>query len=368
MSTIRWVDLLSSESNLSHSVANNEDVAEKAKKKKFPYDQERDLNSSFLNSYNGDLDNSNVGINLKIKNMSIVEEEKEEKQEKEKSLLGGSKTTGQMTHWRDVNEGERGCPPSAAPNGEMTHTAEGESGKSTEGVPPKGAKEENTSGDNKTNALTNVVEEEKHHVSEKLVSLVNLVSLVSPSQEEKTIPKEDSPEEPPNGDTALEKRNKTGKNCPNVGKNPTEENAKKDPPNRVSVQSGSGQSASESAKKVSERRPSAGKKNKKNPSNGTALTKGSRSNRIKNVSVGKEAIQNSYFARYIVKKGGGRSVPGDTVPGDAVPGGSLLLKAANEGEVSRGKKRKDRALLCENSTASKFNCTLSHDVTVDDSN
>lgn len=368
MSTIRWVDLLSSESNLSHSVANNEDVAEKAKKKKFPYDQERDLNSSFLNSYNGDLDNSNVGINLKIKNMSIVEEEKEEKQEKEKSLLGGSKTTGQMTHWRDVNEGERGCPPSAAPNGEITHTAEGESGKSTEGVPPKGAKEENTSGDNKTNSLRNVVEEEKDHVSEKLVSLVNLVSLVSPSQEEKTIPKEDSPKEPPNGDTALEKRNKTGKNCPNVGKNPTEENAKKDPTNRVSVQSGSGQSASESAKKVSERRPSAGKKNKKNPSNGTALTKGSRSNRIKNVSVGKEAIQNSYFARYIVKKGGGRSVPGDTVPGDAVPGGSLLLKAANEGEVSRGKKRKDRALLCENSTASKFNCTLSHDVTVDDSN
>ncbi|SPJ10324.1 conserved Plasmodium protein, unknown function [Plasmodium sp. DRC-Itaito] len=73
MSTIRWVDLLSSESNFSHSKANNDDINEKLKKKKVFFKSEADLNNSFLNSYNGDLDNSNVGINLKIKNMCIKE-------------------------------------------------------------------------------------------------------------------------------------------------------------------------------------------------------------------------------------------------------------------------------------------------------
>ncbi|SOV22646.1 conserved Plasmodium protein, unknown function [Plasmodium sp. DRC-Itaito] len=73
MSTIRWVDLLSSESNFSHSKANNDEINEKLKKKKVIYKSETDLNNSFLNSYNGDLDNSNVGINLKIKNMCIKE-------------------------------------------------------------------------------------------------------------------------------------------------------------------------------------------------------------------------------------------------------------------------------------------------------
>ncbi|SOV76521.1 conserved Plasmodium protein, unknown function [Plasmodium sp. gorilla clade G3] len=73
MSTIRWVDLLSSESNFSHSKTNNDDINEKLKKKKVIYKSEADLNNSFLNSYNGDLDNSNVGINLKIKNMCIKE-------------------------------------------------------------------------------------------------------------------------------------------------------------------------------------------------------------------------------------------------------------------------------------------------------
>ncbi|CDO64335.1 conserved Plasmodium protein, unknown function [Plasmodium reichenowi] len=73
MSTIRWVDLLSSESNFSHSKTNNDDVNEKLKKKKVFFKSEADLNNSFLNSYNGDLDNSNVGINLKIKNMCIKE-------------------------------------------------------------------------------------------------------------------------------------------------------------------------------------------------------------------------------------------------------------------------------------------------------
>ncbi|KOB87372.1 hypothetical protein PFDG_03560 [Plasmodium falciparum Dd2] len=73
MSTIRWVDLSSRASHFSHSKTNNDDINEKLKKKKVFFKSEADLNNSFLNSYNGDLDNSNVGINLKIKNMCIKE-------------------------------------------------------------------------------------------------------------------------------------------------------------------------------------------------------------------------------------------------------------------------------------------------------
>ncbi|ANQ07501.1 Uncharacterized protein PCOAH_00016420 [Plasmodium coatneyi] len=350
MSTIRWVDLLSSESNLSHSVTANEDVAEKAKKKKFPYNQEKDLNSSFLNSYNADLDNSNVGINLKIKNMSIGEK-------KEKAPLGDDKTSEQMTNWRNDNGRERNLP-SAAPNGEIIHTEEGQSGKNTEGLPPKDSQSVHSNGDEQTGVLGSVLVEdvtkEKNCVSEKLVS----PSHGELNQEEKSIPKVDSPNEASNSNTIPEKGNKKGEHYPNEENKPTEGSSKKELLKRVSVQSESTPSPMEGAKKVSEKRPSAGKK-KKNSSNISALNKGNRNNKIKNVSVDKESIKNSYFARYIVKKGG------DNVK--SVEGGSVLGEVS-KGTPHKGKKRKDRALLCENSTASKFNCTLSHDVTVDDNN
>ncbi|EUD68098.1 hypothetical protein C922_01710 [Plasmodium inui San Antonio 1] len=391
MSTIRWVDLLSSESNLSHSVANNEDVVEKAKKKKFPYHQERDLNSSFLNSYTADLDNSNVGINLKIKNMSIVE--KTEKGEN-KPLLSADKTSGQMTPWRNDNQMERTLP-SVAPDGAIKHTGEGQSEKSTEGVPPKDSKNVHSNEDEQTDLLPNVVVKdvikEKNCVSEELVS----PSQGELNQQEKSIPKVDSASEPTNGNTVLERTNKTGKEYPNAENTPEEEDTKKELLRRVSAGSENSQSAIEGAKRGSEKRQSDGKK--RNSSNVSALTKGNRSNRIKNVSVDKESIQNSYFARYIVNKGGDSTKTAknakngntanfantdnaanaaSTVAGGNVPGCSLIMKAPNqreEAEVSKGtphkgKKRKDRAVLGENSTASKFNFTLSHDVTVDDNN
>lgn len=88
MFTIRWVDLLSSESNFLQSSTKNDNINENLKNKKLPYEKEGDLNNSFLNSYNADLDNSNVGINLKIKNLKLSDNsEKVENDETEKKIL-----------------------------------------------------------------------------------------------------------------------------------------------------------------------------------------------------------------------------------------------------------------------------------------
>ncbi|KJP87440.1 hypothetical protein AK88_02872 [Plasmodium fragile] len=363
MSTIRWVDLLSSESNLSHSIA-NEDVVEKAKKKKFPYNQEKDLNSSFLNSYNADLDNSNVGINLKIKNMSLVDK----KDKEEKNVLGADKTLDQIPNWRSGN-GSGTSLPSEAAKGVITRTGEQESGgKSTEGVTQKDSQNVLSNGDQQTGVLGNVLVEEKNCVSEKVVS----PSHGQLNEEGKsTIAKVDSANAASNSNTVLEEANKTEQNCPHEENKPKEENGKKkELLNRVSVQSsGSGQSSVEGKNKESEKGSSVGKK-KKNASSISTLNKRNRSNKIKNVSVNKESIQNSYFSRYVVKKGGDSVKAmdgGDNVK--AVEGAEESVQGEmSKGTTHKGKKRKDRTLLCENSTASKFNCTLSHDVTVDDNN
>ncbi|CAA9987549.1 conserved Plasmodium protein, unknown function [Plasmodium knowlesi strain H] len=352
MSTIRWVDLLSSESNLSHSVTNNEDVAEKAKKKKFPYSQERDLNSSFLNSYNGDLDNSNVGINLKIKNMSIGGK----KEKEEKPVVSDDRNIEQMTRWGKESEREKNLP-SGTPKGEIAQTGDGQSGKSAEGERPNDSKIVHSNAEEEADVSGNVMAEnvgkEENCVNEKLMN----PSHGKQNQKDKSVPKVDSADGISNSSIVIEKSNRKGEQYLNAEENPTEENNRKKVLRRVSVQSESSISTIEGAKKVSGRRASAEKK--RNSSNISTQNKGSRNNKIKNVSVDKESIQNSYFARYIVKKGGENR---------KIVGGESVQGEVSMGTPHKGKKRKDRALLCENSTTSKFNCTLSHDVTVDDNN
>ncbi|SCQ16263.1 conserved Plasmodium protein, unknown function [Plasmodium ovale] len=420
MSTIRWVDLLSSESNFSHSVTKNDDINEKLKKKKLLYGKENDLNSSFLNSYNADLDNSNVGINLKIKNMCItdVKEKLAEVTDNTTQKSGVASTikctnNSEKENWHNALDGNKlSCNTNSLNNGKSTHLQLGaEWGIQTTvtyGVSYSNKVE-------KTNNVEkeNDVEKRNETVAASHITATNSVvsanRVFNEGARKTAVPSENAQ----NGKVSR------GRDC-----------------SRRSIRCASYARLSQGGNNCADRNRSKGGK-KKTTSNSSVLLSASKNRKISNVPLEKKDIKNSFFAKYIVNKGenkgenkgrkkgekeeankgtnkiadksGSKSAnkhafknvnkkadkqadnkadkKADTRPNSGsthVPeGGVELGKDGRDGKkmchllsipaddivgtISKGKKRKERNGSVEKSL-SKFNCTASHDITVDENN
>ncbi|GAW80339.1 hypothetical protein, conserved [Plasmodium gonderi] len=435
MSTIRWVDLLSSESNFSHSVTNNDDIGEKEKKKKFLYNKEKDLNNSFLNSYTLDLDNSNVGINLKIKNMCIAEKDGKPSENAkngknlivgtEKELVVESDLNGRMNN----NESEKNTP-MEYPNGGETLVGKWELNQ---------REEQGSFDDAKVHSQVNFQTEIQknvviHEGANKNISGTNKNSTSrinencsQPNDENSVLhqtpggfintkmssPEVCSPSELFEVKTKVQEKDQkeTVLHIPNVDSNGIEEKDKSYLLNTSKCKEENNTFQTENAEKKNEK----GKMTKmKIPSNSSNSVSGKRGKKIRNVSLDKQSIKNSYFTKYIVKRGNENKSAVETVMGCSLT--NKDQKETHEREkhgqnrdqkqdqkerqkqgqkqdqkqgqkqgpkqdqkqdqtqmgkkdVQKGKKRKDRlSVTCENSTASKFNCTVSHEVTVDENN
>ncbi|KEG01891.1 RNA-binding protein, putative [Plasmodium vinckei vinckei] len=343
MFTIRWVDLLSSESNFTK----NDNISENLKNKKLPYEKETDLNNSFLNSYNADLDNSNVGINLKLKNLKISNNpEKEENNDKEKKTLI-SDTKNEITGEADQTK-KNICNDGSDGNINKINSNE------------KNTTLETNKNGNKQNLMANSDNEVKNS---------------TPNNAEQ------------NNITNIENNNinkEEGKNDKNI-KHTTKELNNNNHDDKNSLK-GEGHSLTKL------KRNSIGGSIKSGPSCSVSRATSNSSmkrnsyNIQKNKKNNKKDIKNSYFSKYIVEKKKNNEKNEEQInknnpnlkekTNNNEPSvnenkkfSNLLTMPANNlvGTLSKGKKRKERN-IDDQTSMSKMNCTISHDVEIDENN
>ncbi|CRG99487.1 conserved Plasmodium protein, unknown function [Plasmodium relictum] len=323
MSTIRWVDLLSSESNFSHSIANNDDINDQLKKKKIN-NKKNDLNNSFLNSYNGDLDNSNVGINLKIKNMCITDN-KEKKGEFADTQTNKNDNVNKIISNNEKKNIEKEPKDNKEINGnQLLH------------------KDDNANDYELDNKIKCKMNDEKNE------------ERVTNNNNSNKIHKE-----------KIEQINEKNENKDlNVYNN-------KDP-NIVSKDKNNNNSNYVS------------KMNKKKNSSNSSDSKVNKNKKIINVPLDQKTVKNSFFSKYIIEKKGKKNGDNNLDESNSVAtpknvnknkiieeneNNSLInnVESQNADTISKCKKRKDRNLNIDNSI-SKFDYTQSHEVTVDENN
>ncbi|SCN59836.1 conserved Plasmodium protein, unknown function [Plasmodium chabaudi chabaudi] len=354
MFTIRWVDLLSSESNFLQSSTKNDNINENLKNKKLPYEKEPDLNNSFLNSYNADLDNSNVGINLKLKNLKISDNpEKGENEGTEKKTLI-SNTKNEVTGGADQTQ-KNICNDGSVGNVNKINNNE----KNT-------TFETNKNGINQ-NLTTNLESEVKNGIPNNAEqNNMNNIENNNTNKDDGTIGKNIN-------DKNTKHTSKELNNNENGDKNSVKgegHSLTKLRRNSIggSIQSGPSCSASRATSNSSMKRNSYNiQKNKKNNNN-------------------KKDIKNSYFSKYIVEKKKNtekndeqinknnpnlkdKTNVNESSVNENKKFSNLLTMPANNliGTLSKGKKRKERN-IDDQTSMSKMNCTISHDVEIDENN
>ncbi|CAD2103177.1 RNA-binding protein, putative [Plasmodium vinckei] len=354
MFTIRWVDLLSSESNFLQSSTKNDNISENLKNKKLPYEKEPDLNNSFLNSYNADLDNSNVGINLKLKNLKISDNpgKGENDDTEKKTLISDTKNevTGEaeQTKKNICNDGSVGNINKTNNNDKNTTLETNKNG-------------------NKQNLMTNLEHEIKNSIPNNAEqNNINKIKNNNINKDEGKIGKKINDKNIKHTSKELNTSEHGDKNSVK-GEGHSLTKLKR---NSIggSIKSGPSCSVSRATSNSSMKRNSYNiQKNKKNNNN-------------------KKDIKNSYFSKYIVEKKKNNEKneeqinKNDTNLKDKTninePSvnenkkfSNLLTMPANNlvGTLSKGKKRKERN-IDDQTSMSKMNCTISHDVEVDENN